>query len=114
MIPTPIALAAAVLCILLCVLAGFAATTLLIFQVALIFRGETTWEKLKRAQLNAADQLPPDERPYDRGATRNLFIFCGCLRDPGVPKWAEGQSWQLALSSQYAQSHCTEVPMAVA
>jgi len=97
-VPTPLALICAVLCTLLCLLAGFAACTLLAFQLALVLRGETTWERLKRQQLNAAAQLPPDERPYDRGVLRNVLIFCGCARDPHVPKWAEEQEWQPAVS----------------
>jgi len=83
----------------LCIVTGFAALTLLLFQTALMLRGETTWEKLRRAQLNAIEQLPPDERPYDRGALRNALIFCGCERDPGVPKWAEGVPWQRATNA---------------
>jgi len=142
--------------------AGLASITLLAFQLALVLRGETTWEcaalghapplplpspspppasqtpsprlarqshaaaaarrRLKRHHLNAAAQLPPDERPYDRGPRRNIAIFCGCEADPGergeaagepspercphprvgagaigVPKWCEGNQGKLAI-----------------
>ncbi len=55
-----------------------------------MLRGETTWEKLRREQLNAAAQLPPSARPYDRGPLRNLRIFLGCEADPGQPVDVEG------------------------
>ena len=54
---------------------------LLVFQCALVLRGETTWEKLKRKHLNASMQLPPEMRPYDRGPARNVLIFLGCVTD---------------------------------
>lgn len=95
MAPAPIELISAVLCIPFTALTALASLTLLLFQCALVLRGETTWEKLKRQHLNSVAQLPPDERPYDRGPLRNALIFCGCQRDPGVPKWAEG-SWSEA------------------
>jgi len=86
-----------VLCAAFCGLTGLASITLLAFQLALVLRGETTWERLKRHHLNAAAQLPPDERPYDRGPRRNIAIFCGCEADPGVPKWCEGNQGKLAI-----------------
>ena len=68
-------------------------------QCALVLRGETTWERLRREQLNAAAQLPPDARPYDRGPLRNLRIFVGCEADPGhpvgaVPVAPASDAWQ--------------------
>ena len=51
---------------------------LLLFQCALILRGETTWEHLRRERINAAEQLPPDARPYDLGPLVNLITFYGC------------------------------------
>ena len=62
---------AACACALLCLLMGLAALVLLAFQRALIVRGETTWEHLRRDTLNAAAGLPPLVRPFDRGAARN-------------------------------------------
>ena len=68
----------AIICGIICLIPNLATTTLLVFQLVLLWRGETTWERLRREQLNAAAQLPPDERPYDRGPLRNCMIFCGC------------------------------------
>lgn len=72
---------ASVVCTSLCALGGCAALMLLVFQCALVLRGETTWEKLKRKHLNASMQLPPEMRPYDRGPARNVLIFLGCVTD---------------------------------
>eukprot|EP00316_Scyphosphaera_apsteinii_P001960 CAMPEP_0119322094 /NCGR_PEP_ID=MMETSP1333-20130426/57272_1 /TAXON_ID=418940 /ORGANISM="Scyphosphaera apsteinii, Strain RCC1455" /LENGTH=299 /DNA_ID=CAMNT_0007329237 /DNA_START=97 /DNA_END=996 /DNA_ORIENTATION=- len=110
-VPAPLALFAAVLCAALCLLTGLAALTLLLFQVALVLRGETTWERLRRPQLNAAAKLKPDARPYDRGVARNIFIFCGCESDPGCPAWEENSEWQRA---KYADSLCLPVSYAAA
>jgi len=69
-------------CCALSSLLFLAVLTLVSFQVLLVVRGETTWENLRRAKINEADQLPPDARPYDRGVWRNLLIFCQCEPDP--------------------------------
>lgn len=47
------------------------------WQCVLLVRGETTWEHLRREQLNASAKLPPDLRPYDRGPLLNVLAFCG-------------------------------------
>ena len=64
---------------------GLAALVLLAFQCALIVRGETTWEHLRRDTLNAAAGLPPLVRPFDRGAARNILAFGGCIAQPPAP-----------------------------
>jgi hypothetical protein len=67
---------AATACLGLAGLMGLLAMTLLLFQCYLIGRGETTWEHLRRERLNAAEQLPPTFRPYDRGnAALNCVAF---------------------------------------
>ena len=76
---------AACACALLCLLMGLAALVLLAFQCALIVRGETTWEHLRRDTLNAAAGLPPLVRPFDRGAARNILAFGGCIAQPPAP-----------------------------
>ena len=68
----------AIVCGIICLIPNLATAMLLVFQFGLLWRGETTWERLRREQLNAAAQLPPNERPYDRGPFRNGMIFCGC------------------------------------
>lgn len=97
-VPAPAAMLCAVLCAVLAALTSMASLVLLVFQCALVLRGETTWEKLKRAHLNSVAELPPNQRPYDRGPIRNVAIFCGCARDPGVAHWAEGK-WSTAKPS---------------
>lgn len=72
----PIASGAALGCVIMCTVLGLLAFTLLIFQCGLISRGETTWEHLRRERINAAMQLPPDVRPYDRGPFENYVLFC--------------------------------------
>ena len=76
--PQGFALAAGVLVALFTVAIGLAALTLLVFQLALMLRGETTWEHLRREQLNSSLNLPPQLRPFDRGAAFNALAFCGC------------------------------------
>ena len=66
---------AAVACVGLCATIGLLSITLLLFQLALIARGETTWEHLRRERINAAANLPPHVRPYDRGCWRNVLAF---------------------------------------
>ena len=56
-------------------------------QGVLLVRGETTWEHLRREQLNASAQLPPELRPYDRGPLLNVLAFCGsdcCVPAPSL------------------------------
>jgi len=106
--PAPLEVMSAVLCIAFGGLSGLASLTLLTFQCTLVLRGETTWEKIKRQQLNSLAQLPPDERPYDRGPLRNSRIFCGCERDPGVPKWAEGSYSEASEASEAHLSTATQ------
>ena len=59
----------------MCSVLGLLSLTLLIFQCGLIARGETTWEYLKREQLNAEARRPADARPYDRSACQNCVNF---------------------------------------
>ena len=77
-VPQAVALASGVVVALFTLAIGLAALTLLVFQLALMLRGETTWEHLRREQLNSSLNLPPQLRPYDRGALTNALAFCGC------------------------------------
>ena len=78
--PLPsIAWAAGALALTACALLGLLSLVLLVFQSALVLRGETTWEHLRRERINAAASLPPKLRPYDAGPLCNLLGFCcGC------------------------------------
>ena len=71
-------------CLAMCLVLGLLALTLLGFQCALIARGETTWEHLRRERLNAEAQRPPFARPYDRGVCRNCVDFA-LARTPHAP-----------------------------
>mmetsp|Transcript_9134 Transcript_9134/g.18561 ORF Transcript_9134/g.18561 Transcript_9134/m.18561 type:complete len:303 (-) Transcript_9134:199-1107(-) len=66
-------------CVILASVLGLLAGTLFCFQSALVWRGETTWEHLRRPKLNSAQGLPPDVRPYDRGPLHNFQTFWGCF-----------------------------------
>ena len=66
---------ATVCCIILALLLGLLAGTLFCFQSGLIWRGETTWEHLRREKLNSVAGLPPKARPYDRGPCQNCQNF---------------------------------------
>lgn len=86
-----VARGAAAALFVLCLLLGALATTLFAFQLSLVFRGETTWEHLRRSRLNAAQGLPPKVRPYDRGALNNALSFCcGCDVGPPLVRVAPG------------------------
>lgn len=100
-VPLPaLASAAAVGCVGMCATLGLLSVTLLAFQLSLIARGETTWEHLRRERINAAAQLPPHVRPYDRGIWRNLIHFaCG---GPLLPPAAGG----LPIASAVAIGRC--------
>ena len=95
---------ASLCCFGLCLLLGLAVGTLLAFQTMLVLRGETTWENLRRPKINAAAGLPPYFRPYDRGACRNVLIFCRCAA-PTKPT----EAWP-AAEGAYAQPPVRRAP----
>ena len=70
-VPQSLTLAAGVVVALFTLVIGLAALTLLVFQLALMLRGETTWEHLRREQLNSSLNLPPQLR-RDIGRCREI------------------------------------------
>ncbi len=70
---------AAAVCVGFCAILGVLSLTLLVFQLMLVLRGETTWEHLRRERINFAESLPANHRPYDNGPLPNVLSFCcGC------------------------------------
>ena len=70
-------------CVLMSSVLGLLSLSLLLFQIGLVLRGETTWEHLRREKINAAAKLPKGLRPYDRGPLQNCLTFA--LGRPSPP-----------------------------